>query len=397
MNKNQHLTSKIYFENLNAIRFIAACFVIVLHVEQIKIAYHFPSRGVSRVVTEFGRLGVNLFFVLSGFLISYLLFKEKELTQTIHVKNFYIRRVLRIWPLYYLIIVASFFIFPFIGFFTMEGFDRAVVWRDLPAKLLLYILFLPNLVVHVFGFIPYAAQTWTIGAEEQFYFVWPILNKRVKNKWVLMFGVIFFYLLVKFSIPLLPSNRVIDIFKSFWNYMPIDMMAIGGVFALLIYENNANVVLLRKLLFSKTFQIVILLITVVCIYKGFAIPYFHYEMYGVLFGILICNFAANKDRVFSMENIVTNYLGKISYGLYMYNPVAIILSLKLLQYLKITNNYLIYTLSFLLVISIATISYEFFEKRFIRKKVHYSEIISGDEANPTSHSQDSTRDALVNK
>ena len=380
MNKSQNLPFKIYFENLNAIRFIAACFVVVLHVEQLKIAYHVSSQQVSRIVMELGRLGVHLFFVLSGFLISYLLFKEKEVTQTINVKNFYIRRILRIWPLYFFIILSAFFILPFIDFFTMEGYGRAVVWHNLPYKLLLYVFFLPNLVVHIFGFLPYVAQTWTIGAEEQFYFVWPILNKKIKNKWLLMFGVIFIYLLVKFSIPYLPQTRAISIFNNFWKYMPIDMMAIGGVFALIIYENNPKIVLLRKLLFSKIFQIAILLLTILCIVKGFAVPYFHYEMYGVLFGILICNFAANERRIFSMENIVSNYLGKISYGLYMYNPIAIIISIKLLQYFKIANNYFIYTLSFLVVILIAALSYELFEKRFIRKKVRFSNIISGDEA-----------------
>jgi len=383
MNKNQQLPFKIYFENLNAIRFIAACFVVVLHIEQLKIAYHVSTQQVSRIVMEFGRLGVNLFFVLSGFLISYLLFKEKEVTQTINVKNFYIRRILRIWPLYFLIIFSAFFILPFIDFFTMEGYDRAVVWHNLPYKLLLYIFFLPNLVVHIFGFLPYVAQTWTIGAEEQFYFVWPILNKKIKNKWLLMFGVIFIYLLVKFSLPYLPQTKAIRIFYNFWRYMPIDMMAIGGVFALIIYENNANILWLRKILFSKIFQVAILLSTILCIVKGFAVPYFHYEMYGVLFGILICNFAANERRIFSMENIVSNYLGKISYGLYMYNPIAIIIAIKLLQQFKLANDYFIYPLSFLVVILIAALSYELFEKRFIRKKVHYSNIISGNEAKST--------------
>ena len=59
------------------------------------------------VISILGRLGVVLFFVLSGFLISYLLFVEKKVTKTISVKKFYIRRILRIWPLYFLIILLA--------------------------------------------------------------------------------------------------------------------------------------------------------------------------------------------------------------------------------------------------------------------------------------------------
>src|SRR5690348_17102619 len=75
---------KVYFENLNAIRFIAAFMVIIHHVEQFKYILGVPGEG-SKVIGMLGKLGVVLFFVLSGFLISYLLFKEKEVTKTISI------------------------------------------------------------------------------------------------------------------------------------------------------------------------------------------------------------------------------------------------------------------------------------------------------------------------
>ena len=375
---------KIYFENLNAIRFIAASLVIVHHIEQFKDIFHLPNNWDNKVIESLGRLGVVLFFVLSGFLISYLLFKEKELTNTISIRKFYIRRILRIWPLYFLIILSSLFIIPFISFFTLADFGRDVVWSNLFYKLLLFVFFLPNLVLNLFGVIPYASQAWSIGAEEQFYLVWPGLNKHVKNKWALMFGVILFYLVIRVFISFLPVSNFKTVFEGFWLSTPIDCMAIGGLFALIIFENNRFTQGIRKIIFSKSFQILMLLITILFVYKSYHLPYidkyFHFEFYSIMFGLLICNFAANENRIFSMENRVFGYLGKISYGLYMYHPIIIVLSIKLCSLLDYHENIILYPLVFILVIGLASLSYEFFEKRFIDRKAKYSEIISGDNA-----------------
>ena len=372
---------KIYFENLNAIRFIAAFLVIIHHTEQLKGLLHLPNYFDVVFVSIIGKLGVVMFFVLSGFLISYLLFKEQEVTDTISIRDFYIRRVLRIWPLYFLVVLSAFFVLPFIDFFTINDFPKSVVWHGLAYKLVLYVLFLPNVVLNVFGAVPYASQTWSIGAEEQFYLVWPGLNKLVKNKWLLMFAVIFIYLLVKFLIShILPPGRVLTVFNGLWESTPIDCMAIGGLFAVIVNENTLFSIAIKNILFSKPVQWITLLVTVAMIAKGIYIPYFHYEVYAGLFGILICNFAANTQRIFSMETPWTNYLGKISYGMYMYHSIAIVFSIRLLIKLNILQNVVLYPLVFALVIFLSTVSYNLFEKRFIIRKAKYSKLISGDSA-----------------
>lgn len=369
----------VYFENLNAIRFIAASLVIIHHIEQFKSELQLPNYFFSiKSILIIGKLGVVLFFVLSGFLISYLLFKEHEVTNTISIKKFYIRRILRIWPLYFLIIFLSFFLFPFIDFFTMQGYGRDFVWHDILIKLLLYVTFLPNLVLVIYGMIPYASHTWSIGAEEQFYLIWPILNKKIKSKWILMFSVILIYLFIKRYMFYLPTGIYSDWFKSFWKSTPIDCMAIGSIFALIAYEKSPFVNKLQKILFNKVVQWTVLLVTVYLISIGFKLEDFHYEFYSILFGILIVNLACNKDRIFSLENKMFNYLGKISYGLYMFHPIVIMFSIKLCQILDFQSNYILYPLVFLLIISLSSLSYKYFEKFFIRKKIKYSNIISGD-------------------
>ena len=376
---SKHIETRVYFPNLNSIRFIAAFLVIIHHIELFKYMTGVPSEG-NKVIGMIGKLGVVLFFVLSGFLISYLLFKEKEVTSTISIRKFYLRRILRIWPLYFLIVLSAFFVFPFISFLTLPGLEKSVVWEDFGLKLSLYVLFLPNLALYMFKMLPYAAQAWSIGAEEQFYLIWPALNKRVNNKWALMFGVIILYLGIKFvAIYLLPQTSAVLLFNQFWYATPIDCMAIGGIFALIAFENSSFTTIIKKILFSKWCQWGTLFFTVALISQGVYIKYYlHFEFYAVLFGILICNFACNPKPIFSMEYKILNYLGKISYGLYMFHTVAIVFSIRILEKAGILSDHILYPLAIVISIFISAASYEWYEKRFIVKKVKYSNIISGD-------------------
>jgi peptidoglycan/LPS O-acetylase OafA/YrhL len=371
----------VYLPNLNAIRFIAALLVIIRHIEQNKALFDLPFNE-SPFINIIGKLGVVIFFVLSGFLISYLLFKEQDTTQTISIKDFYIRRILRIWPLYFLVVLSALFIIPFIPLFSIPGFDRSVVWHDLLWKTALYVLFLPNMAVFTFSIVPFADQSWSIGAEEQFYLIWPVLNKKFKKKkWLLFFIVIAAYLLIRSFLYVATEYYSYEAFKFvrvFWSSTPIDCMAIGGLFALIGYRDTQFANQLRSILFKRWLQWSVLLITIVLIARGFYASFFHFEFYSLLFGILILNFALNDKRIFSMENKVLNYLGKISYGLYMYHMLAIVLCIKALTRNHSINNYTLYPLAIVTTIAISSLSYYFFENWFIRRKRKYSVILSGD-------------------
>ena len=98
--------TKVYFPGLHGLRFFAALMVVFSHVELMKDYHGYPNLYAANLaVYESGRMGVTLFFVLSGFLISYLLLTEKKVARTIAVKKFYQRRILRIC-----------------------GFDRGLLW-----------------------------------------------------------------------------------------------------------------------------------------------------------------------------------------------------------------------------------------------------------------------------
>jgi len=115
---------KRYFPNLNGIRAIAASLVVFHHLEQAKHALGIANVYDMPIIQHAGRLGVGLFFVLSGFLITYLLLEERGRFGDVDAKKFYLRRVFRIWPIYFLIIGLSFFVFPHIPIFDYPGIEE---------------------------------------------------------------------------------------------------------------------------------------------------------------------------------------------------------------------------------------------------------------------------------
>ena len=369
---------KIYFPNLNGLRFIAAFLVIIHHTEQLKSICKIDNYWRSiPFIGIIGKLGVVLFFVLSGFLITFLLLAEENIKKSISIKSFYIRRILRIWPLYYLIILLALWILPNVSIFTLPGFGKNVIYKDLFLKIILYVIFFPNLVLSLLGVVPYASQTWSIGAEEQYYLVWPIILKNVKKyRIILMILIVLLYLFIA----LILSSHYSDIIpykyvlKAFWSSFNIDCMAIGGFFAILLFQKSKYLkIFMNKYLFYSVIVFVCALMI-----NGIYIPYINYEFYASLFGIIILNFAANDKIKISLENRWLNYLGKISYGLYMYHPIGIILSIKIAIFINYTTNWLLYPLSVILTILISAISYKYYESIFLKYKVKYSKVVSGD-------------------
>ena len=100
------MKQKVYFNGLNSLRFIAAFAVLIFHSSQ---WYHHDFSTPFKLFLHNLPVAVDFFFILSGFLIIFLLLSEKKATKTINLKNFYIRRFLRIFPLYYLIIGITYF------------------------------------------------------------------------------------------------------------------------------------------------------------------------------------------------------------------------------------------------------------------------------------------------
>lgn len=115
--------NKTYFKGLDGLRAIAAILVILGHVEMIKKIFNYKNvfDGGGSFFLYLGGDAVTFFFVLSGFLITFLLLKERNDKGVIGVKNFYLRRILRIWPVYYLLFICGFFFIAANDFFRFSS------------------------------------------------------------------------------------------------------------------------------------------------------------------------------------------------------------------------------------------------------------------------------------
>jgi peptidoglycan/LPS O-acetylase OafA/YrhL len=190
LNMIVQVNNKVHFPNLDGLRFLCCLVVMVFHFELMKeIAFS----GYSSFIDSFHFIGVqdvSLFFVLSGFLIGYLLLKEKQETGGINIKKYYFRRALRIWPLYYLVILLGFLLFPYLA----EKWNMSALGINSPYKnidFILCLLFLqPGTKLIAIG------ATWSVRVEELFYIFEPLLLKKTKKYlWsfiFITFGVILF-------------------------------------------------------------------------------------------------------------------------------------------------------------------------------------------------------------
>ncbi|MEZ5016306.1 MAG: acyltransferase [Flavipsychrobacter sp.] len=390
--------NSVYFPNLNGVRFIAALAVIIHHIELTKYWFGQPNiYTTSFVGGVFGQLGIILFFVLSGFLITYLLLEENKQKQHISIKQFYIRRMLRIWPLYYLIVVLGLFILPKIHFFDIPNITTHVK-EHFATKSAMFLSFFPNVAYAMYEPVPYSEQAWSVGVEEQFYLLWPVLIalviKRFRTMRMLL-STIGIYLFIKiavvFAYSLHPENLAIDRLYQFWTHFSIDCMAIGGIGAYILFYEKEKIL---KLLFNKYLQIVPYIALVYITVRGIAVPIFNSEFYAVIFIVLILNLAANKKTLLRLNYKPLDYLGRISFGLYMFHNIILVMVLRLMLsinkniYNSLEGNIVYYILSILFTIIIAGLSYRFFEKPFIKAKVKYSSVISGENAVDSNENTD---------
>ena len=383
-------TSKIFFPSLNGLRFIAAFVVIIHHLEQIKLFFGLSSLFYRwHFIKIVGELGVTLFFTLSGFLITYLLLAEKERFGTVFVKAFYIRRILRIWPLYYLIIILGLFILPHIPYFQIPVYTEGVHYR-FGTKVFLYGILFPNVVYNLYDYMPYLAQTWSIGIEEQFYLIWPWLMKWSRRYLLVLLTIVFSILLIT-NILYLFADHSVDISQAstktkmitvayrFFSLLRISCMAIGGIGAYFLYTDNQAVL---RLLFQPSMQIVTLISVLSLMFFGVEVPLVNHEFYALFFIILILNLAANPKSLFNLEFKWLDYLGKISYSIYMWHGIAIIFGLHAARFFNPNlndgwSNTVYYMVTFVITFMMSAASYEWFEMQFLRFKHLFAKVQSG--------------------
>ena len=381
----QSKPQKIYFPGLNGLRFISALAVVITHIELMKGKLGYENLWLDPLFHQLGGLGVSFFFVLSGFLITFLLVKEKNQNGYFSIKNFYIRRVFRIWPLYYLIFFLGFFIIPNFSFFEIPFFTHSFS-NNYWLNFICYFLLLPNLAFSIFSPVPLIGQSWSIGVEEQFYIFWPILLRRFKKiniKSLVFFfsSIVLFKLVILIICFFLESNFLISL-KKFVAMTKFENMIIGAMGAILITEKN-------NFFLNLIYHPLVLSLSLIGIFALIYVPsdLAHDGMHiinSLFFLVIILNVATNENSFLKLENKFLNFLGSISYGIYMYHFIIIFIVIKMMAYFRIfvsfnfLQNIILYSAIIILTISISFISYHLFEKRFLKLKLKYSNFTSHD-------------------
>jgi peptidoglycan/LPS O-acetylase OafA/YrhL len=369
---------KIYFEGLNELRAFAALAVIYHHVEQNN--YFNPIKSHFTFLNYFtgnlGKNGVFLFFVLSGFLITYLLLQEKAKYNTVFLKKFFLRRIFRIWPLYYLIFALSVLVIPYLALHfdifkeDISSYDRIIDTHNYGIKgIVFYLFFMPNVALYSGYFITGCSQAWSVGVEEQFYILWPFLIMYFnKNRIVQVFLIVLF--LIPVLIFLAKNNYIIYPLSVIIKCIPFHFMAIGSIGGYLFFTRNQ---LIEKYTHSKWGYICIIGFIYCFLFHQFFSSEIQEIVISFLFLLLILFTINNKNhRVF--RNIFFSYLGKISYGMYMYHIFVMFLVFPFInKYVSnfqggIYYNVLLYPLIFIITILLSSLSYQYFELKFIKIK-----------------------------
>jgi len=375
-------SSKVFFPNLDGLRFIAFFLVYLQHgfgmlagqVSNNSLVSAFAHR-----ILACGWAGVSFFFVLSGFLITYLILTEIKVRGKVDVLAFYVRRVLRIWPLYYMVIAFGFLVYPLAK--TVFGFSSYIE----AGNPIYYIFFLGNFDVINLGFNRGAMSTnitWSVAIEEQFYITWPLLFYLMKPRlYPLLFLVIiaisclFRYLHLSDSMAL-----------YFHTLSVISDMAVGGLSAYLALNSRG----FRDWFVRCPRWLLLVIYSVGIILMLFRRDVFVGSIPGALERVVISLFFAfvvldqnySTKSFFKMHKAqLLSTLGKYTYGLYLLHPIALLVLdafLKLVGWrresLAVGIPFGIAGLALSIAISIA--SYHLVEVKFLRLKRRFTYVES---------------------
>jgi len=349
------ISSRFYLPQLDGLRFLA--FGVVFY-------HHIPVSGANPwlvAMGEAGRLGVDLFFVLSSFLITSLLLREKDARGQIDVPAFWVRRILRIWPLYFAFVVGAVVV------------ERPVWWYL--AGLLTFTM---NWTV-LGDWYPSGADSsvtshlWSISIEEQFYFGWPLVVRWAPRRvlpWVCL-GMIAVAVTTR---AVLVSRELDASAQAIWvnTVAHLDPLAIGGLIALAWARRPWTLPAGTPWLALAGASVALTVIQ----HRGIVpIPSLHqiwtYLVSAVILGGVVAATAGSPSGLLASRPLA--YLGRISYGLYIFH-IPVLTALE--PFTGLIRWVMRLPLAFGLTLAVATLSYRFLEQPFLQLKERFTYVRS---------------------
>jgi peptidoglycan/LPS O-acetylase OafA/YrhL len=362
--------SKRIFPNLDGLRFFSFLGVFLSH------AFFIRENGTERAFTEqitdflhLGRLGVDCFFVLSGFLITWIILEEIGSTGYFKLGYFYLRRILRIWPLYFVIVGVA------LGLVLFQ-FLTGRHLSTLPPLICLF-TFTLNFFISNNGevFLFFLVFLWSIAVEEQFYVFWGLIIKFFK-KYLVAAIILGTVASIVFRWLYFPDSHMIyyhtlGVFPDF---------AAGAFLAWSMMNQNKlynRVQNASQKLWMLIYMVFILsLIFYYFLFTSQAMVAIERMWFALLFACII------GEQCFALNPFIrlgrwpsVNYLGKVSYGLYCYHGILLTVTAKWLSTHDIENGWVRFLILpcvlFLFTTFVASVSYRYLEQPFLRIKKRY--------------------------
>ena len=372
-----------YFRNLDGFRGFAAVFVIIGHCQS--WIFEHSEKNLHVYVPwgyKLASFGVDFFFVLSGFLISTVLYKELEQNNTINIGRFYTRRILRLWPLYFFygitVIVFGTLIAHSIGF-NIEAQSPKILFENLAYL----ITFTTNFQTLNHDANQYSSfflgHYWSLSVEEQFYLIFAPLLLFCKNRVQLLLScfILLGLLLTVFRFDFYSK------YSSFTYNFTLNRFFHFGLGALLAYWiHKKKLQPLNELSIYENYILQLSFLTPCLIFIFGKYYSFSPDLDGIAHGLLSAGLILTGISRFSIlpfEWSPLKYIGKISFGIYIFHLLCMHITSYLLQSanLAIENSLFILSfpiITFILSVILASLSYRFLEKPFLNRKEKLKQI-----------------------
>lgn len=360
-----------HFKNIDALRFFAFLKVYLHH---LPIAC--STWWLSQIKSG-GGIGVLLFFVLSGFLITWILTKEKLIHHKINALNFIIRRILRIWPVYYLVLAFIFFT----PYHILQ--HLGLVFGGYRPNALYSISFMENYLMLQMDTLPGISPLtvfWSLCIEEHFYIFW-LLSFSLLPKKILPYFLFSCFPLAIFFRWIEPSiwqNQNIFTNDLFTN---LDLFAAGGLLGYYTAAKPDNINYFFNKTPNKAQWVYIAIVLLLVFFHANILPESAFgklnilknTVFAITFSGLIAVLISKNSVVSFSNNGVLSFLGELSYGMYVYHLIFILLALKLceeqnLNLNSFTTKILFIISTFSLTVLLSYLSKTFFENNFLKLK-----------------------------
>jgi peptidoglycan/LPS O-acetylase OafA/YrhL len=366
-------TSKFYFPNLDASRFYAFIPVFLTHCFYSNDSNIINSKFYLFVHNhlQLGLLGLDYFFVLSGFLITWIIIEEQKQTNKFSLKNFYVRRGLRIFPLYFLMVAIGFIIqFVVLNFSSKE-------LNSLP-NLFYFLSFTLNFYIIHYGrdFLFFLVFFWSVSVEEQFYLVWSLLLKFLGKYlnflcyFMILVSIVFRYLNLNNN-----NELVFNTLSSLANFGCGSLLAFYSFYSENFKLKITN--LSKKIIFVSYLLFALCVIFYNSIFNTNILIVFERFIFSLFFTFIIAEQAYCKNSFFKLGTIkFFDFFGKLSFGLYCYHGLLLTIYIKLVEDNNlVSKNIWVFLFAPVLLFSATLItsylSFILFEKKIllIKKKV----------------------------